>query len=73
MRDQMFTRTAGSTTNSMTTPRIAATRFRASAGFVMPSMSPKAVRTSAIIATDPARAIHPCMKFDPFMVPRSLP
>jgi hypothetical protein len=35
-------------------------------------MRPKAVRMSAIIASDPARATHPWMKLDPFMVPRPL-
>jgi hypothetical protein len=47
---------------------VAPTRFTASAGFTMPSMIPKAVRISAMIASDPKSVNHPCIKFDPFIL-----
>jgi len=45
--------------------------FGASTGFTMPSMRPKAVRTSAMVASNPVRTAYPCIKFDPLMVLRS--
>jgi hypothetical protein len=56
MADQTPTRMPGANISAMTTPRMAATRRMASAGFTMPNMRPKAVRMSATIASDPVRA-----------------
>ena len=47
MSDQRLTKIAGSTINSMTKPRMVATRRKASAGLTMPSMSQKAVADPA--------------------------
>lgn len=53
MADQTPARMQGASICSMTIPTMAATRFGTAAGFTMPSMHPKAVRTSAMIASNP--------------------
>jgi hypothetical protein len=47
---------------------MAAMCFGASAGFTMPSMSPMAVKKSAMVASNPVRTAYTCIKFDPLMV-----
>lgn len=51
-----------------TTPRMASMYLKQSAGFTMPSIIPRAVNMSAIIASTPRIAIRPCMKLDPFIL-----
>jgi hypothetical protein len=64
MADQTPARILGASINAMTTPTMAAILLTVSSGFTMPSMIPKAVRTSNIIVNDPKKLIQPCMKLD---------
>jgi hypothetical protein len=62
--DQALTKIPGTTIRPTRITRIAPMCFGTSAGFTMPSMSPIAVRMSAMVAIDPKRLIQPYMRLD---------
>lgn len=64
-------RIPGTTISPTTMTGMAPMCFGASAGFTMPSMRPKAARTSAMVASNPVRTAYTCIRFDTLMVLRS--
>ena len=67
LHDEAFTRTPGISFNIIVMPMMVSVCFRASAGIVMPNMSPKVHRMSAIIVIDPVKVKQPKVRLVPFM------
>jgi hypothetical protein len=72
MADQALTRTSGSIINATTMPRIPRCALEHRGGHDT-EHELDAVRMIAMVAINPAKVTHPCMNFDPFMVPHALP
>jgi hypothetical protein len=71
MLDHTLARMPGMSIKAIAMPMMAPRCFIALAGFTMPSMSPKAVRMIAMVASNPKRLTQPRMKSGPFMVLRT--
>jgi|HubBroStandDraft_1064217.scaffolds.fasta_scaffold257194_2 hypothetical protein len=62
--NQALTIMPGASISTTMMPKTAPICFTASLGFPMPSIISNAIRTDAIVASDPRMTAHPCIRLD---------